>query len=88
MPALIIVYNANMKRLAVLLLSIGTLVLYGHAIAGLGGYLWGKGRPFMIAYGLVGGTATAIAALFVWKLYLKELESSHLKGKEGGNDSR
>jgi hypothetical protein len=80
-----IVYNANMKRLAVLLLSIGTLVLYGHAIAGLGG---GDGRPFMIAYGLVGGTATAIVALFVWKLYLRELESSHLKGEEEKNDAR
>ncbi len=42
----------------------------------------------MIAYGLVGGTATAIVALFVWKLYLRELESSHLKGEEEKNDAR
>ncbi|MDI3533281.1 MAG: hypothetical protein PWR28_1626 [Synergistaceae bacterium] len=42
----------------------------------------------MIAYGLAGGTATAIAALFVWKLYLKELDSSHLKDKEKENDAQ
>ena len=60
-------------RLIVLLLTIGTIVLYAHALAGLGGYLLGNGRPWMIIYGLSGGTCTAALALWLWKKYLLSL---------------
>ena len=60
-------------RLVVLFLAIGTVVLYAHALAGLGGYLLGNGRPWMIIYGLSGGTCTAVLALWLWKKYLLSL---------------
>lgn len=48
-------------------LSITTLVLYGYALAGMGGYLMGRGRLDYIALGLLGGSATAGLALWLWK---------------------
>lgn len=60
-------------RFGVLLLSITTLVLYGYALAGLGGFLWGKGNTFYIYFGLLGGTASALLALWLWKKYLDSL---------------
>jgi len=63
-------------RLVVLLLAIGTIIFYAHALAGLGGYLLGKGRPWMIAYGLIGGTCTAALALWLWKRYLLSLSDT------------
>ncbi|MBN1332490.1 MAG: hypothetical protein JW971_01895 [Synergistales bacterium] len=63
-------------RLVVLILTIGTIILYAHALAGLGGYLLGKGRPWMILYGLTGGTCTAVLALWLWKKYLLSLSDN------------
>jgi len=60
-------------RFAVLLLTIATIILYARALAGLGGYLFGESRPWMIFYGLGGGTFTAILALWLWKKYLVSL---------------
>ncbi len=54
-------------RLLVLLLSMATLVMFGYAIAGMGGYLLGRGRLDYIVFGLAGGVATACLALFLWK---------------------
>lgn len=62
------------KRIAVLILSFGSIIGYGYALGGLGGYLVGQGRPWVIAAGLAGGTVAAGAALAVWRKYLDELE--------------
>jgi len=61
-------------RLVVLLLSLGTLVLYGRAIAGLWGHMTGHPGPGMIAYGLIGGTVSAVLALLLWRKRIKELD--------------
>jgi len=72
----------SMLRFTILLLSLGTLVLYGKALAGLGGYLAGNGRIDMIVLGLVGGTGTAVIALFLWKRYITEIyKERNDKGK-------
>ena len=61
------------RRLAVLLLSIGSVVGFGYALGGLGGYLLGKGDMRYVAGGLTGGFAAALGALRLWKDYLAEL---------------
>lgn len=61
-------------RQFVLLLSMGTIVLYGYALAGMGGYLLGRGRIDYILFGLFGGSISAWAALFLWKKYLLALD--------------
>lgn len=68
-------------RIIVLILSISTLVLYGHALAGLGGYFFGKGRPDLIITGLFLGTACAVSALLLWKKYLNRIEEELREGK-------
>lgn len=62
------------KRLLVLFLSFGTIIAYGYALGGLGGYMFGEGRPMVIAAGLLGGTALAVAALKIWRIYLDDIE--------------
>ncbi len=69
-------------RQAVLVLSMGTIVLYGYALAGLGGYLAGRGRPDYIVFGLGLGTMAGAAALFLWKKYLAALEAEDEKSRE------
>lgn len=54
-------------RFLVLVLSLGTLVLFGYALAGMGGYLMGKGRPGYILWGLSCGAASGAAAIFLWR---------------------
>ncbi len=54
-------------RFIVLLLSLSTMIFYGKAVAGMGGYLAGQGRPDLIIFGLIAGTVSAIAALVLWK---------------------
>lgn len=61
------------KRLLVLFLSIGTIVAFGYALGGMGGYLYGKGRPLVVAAGLVCGCVSACAALRIWKTYLEDI---------------
>ena len=61
-------------RQFVLLLSMGTIVLYGYALAGMGGYLLGRGRINYIIFGLLGGSVSAWGALFFWRKYLLSLE--------------
>jgi len=59
-------------RLIVTLLSIGTLIAYGYALAGLGGYLIGRGHLSYIVWGLLLGTVSAAAALFLWHKHARE----------------
>lgn len=59
-------------RLIVTFLSVGTLIAYGYALAGLGGYLIGKGHPSYIVWGLLLGTLSAVAALFLWRKHARE----------------
>ncbi|HCL78970.1 MAG TPA: hypothetical protein DIC53_03260, partial [Synergistaceae bacterium] len=77
-------------RQIVLVLSMATVVLFGYALAGLGGYLMDRGRPDYILFGLAGGFACAAAALILWKKYLVDLEEE-LNEKEsepsGAKDS-
>ena len=61
------------KRLLVLFLSIGTIVAFGYALGGMGGYLYGKGRPLVAAGGLFGGCLSSYAALKLWKVYLEDI---------------
>jgi hypothetical protein len=61
-------------RLFVLVLCLGTLVLYGRAIAGLWSFIIGEPRPWMIVSGLVGGTLSGVIAILLWKNRLRELE--------------
>lgn len=72
-------------RFLVMALCLTTLVLYGHAIGGLWGYLIGKpGMPSIIG-GLLGGTATAAAAIYLWHRYMvKNLYSTPSSDKETG----
>ena len=69
-------------RLTILVLSIASIVFYGHALAGLGGYFLDKGRPDLIIIGLTGGTSSAVSALWLWKKYLTELEEELIKKTE------
>lgn len=57
-------------RHIVLFLSMGTVVLYGYALAGLGGYLLGRGRLDYIVFGLLLGSLSAAAAILLWKKFL------------------
>lgn len=54
-------------RLIVTILSICTVFAYGYALAGLGGYLIGKGSADYIIWGLLSGTACGAAALALWR---------------------
>jgi len=58
----------------VLVLSLGTLVLYGRAIAGLWGYLLGTPRPGMLFSGLLGGTVAAVSAVLLWRKGIRNLD--------------
>ncbi len=69
-------------RLTILVLSIASIVFYGHALAGLGGYFLDKGRPDLIIVGLTGGTSSAVFALWLWKKYLTKLEKEMLRKNE------
>ena len=61
-------------RLLTLVLSILTLVFFGRALAGVGGFLFGRGRIDYIFQGLLLGFMTTVAAFWAWRRYLKELE--------------
>ena len=54
-------------RMLVTGLSIATIFAYGYAVAGIGGFLVGKGRIDYITWGLLGGSICAAAAIYLWK---------------------
>ena len=66
-------------RHAVLVLSMGTVVLYGYALAGLGGYMMGRGRPDYFAFGLIFCTLSGAASIFLWKKYILPSEACSFK---------
>ncbi|WP_024822960.1 hypothetical protein [Aminobacterium mobile] len=66
-------------RITVLLLSLATIILFAYALAGLGGFFFGKGNTAYIIFGLSGGILSALAALWLWKKYLKSLENQHFE---------
>ena len=61
-------------RFLVLVLCLGTLLLYGRAIAGLWSFIIEEPRPWMLFSGLFGGTLSGGVAILLWKSRLKELE--------------
>ena len=69
------------KRLLVLFLSFGTIIAFGYALGGLGGYMYDKGKPLVIAAGLIGGCASAAAAMKIWRSYLTDIEAEDAKNK-------
>lgn len=72
-------------RLMTLILSITTLALFGRALAGLGGFLFGRGRIDYIVQGLLLGSLTTVASFWTWKRYLKELDAE-ARSREGKGD--
>ncbi len=62
------------KRLLVLFLSFGTIIAFGYALGGLGGYMFDQGKPKVIAAGLIGGIVSAYIALKVWRTYLDDID--------------
>ncbi|MDD3391239.1 MAG: hypothetical protein PHO98_08045 [Synergistaceae bacterium] len=75
-------------RLIVLLLSMGSVVLFGYALAGMGGYLLGKGRLDYVFTGLLGGFGAAVAALLLWKKYLDMILMEDTREKDRDNSER
>lgn len=73
-------------RLLTLILSITTLALFGRALAGLGGFLFGRGRIDYIVQGLFLGSLTTVGAFWAWKRYLKELDAE-AGSRENRDDS-
>ncbi|MGI6784319.1 MAG: hypothetical protein ACOX5A_08860 [Aminivibrio sp.] len=69
-------------RHIVLFLSMGTVVLYGYALAGLGGYLLGRGRLDYIVFGILLGSLSAAAAILLWKKFLLTEEAADQKVEE------
>lgn len=69
-------------RITVLLLCMTTIVFYGYALAGLGGYFFGEGRPALIVLGLAAGTVSAAVALWLWHRYLLDTEQRTIKTKD------
>jgi len=61
-------------RLIVLVLSVGTMLLYGRAIAGLWSYVIGQPRPYLLISGLLGGTISAVSAILLWRKRIKALD--------------
>lgn len=72
-------------RLLTLILSITTLAFFGRALAGLGGFLFGRGRIDYIVQGLLLGCMTTVAAFWTWKRYLHELDLE-ARSREGKDD--
>ena len=62
----------------------GSVVFYGYALAGMGGFLLGRGRLDYVLFGLLLGTASAIASLLLWRRWLLQIERE--MAREKGND--
>ncbi|MDY9920349.1 MAG: hypothetical protein U2P59_00795 [Synergistota bacterium] len=76
------------KRLLVLIFSFGTIIAFGYALGGLGGYMFDQGKPLVIAAGLIGGVISAILALKIWRTYLNDIDRENEEAKlRAENDS-
>ena len=62
-------------RLLTLLFSVLTLASFGRALAGFGGFLFGKGRVDYIVQGLALGCVFTAAAFWAWRRYLREIDA-------------
>ena len=62
------------QRVLVLFLSFGTIIAFGYALGGLGSYMFGEGKPLVIAAGLIGGALSGFMALKIWRTYLDDIE--------------
>jgi len=74
-------------RLLTLVLSITTLALFGRALAGLGGFLFGKGRVDYILQGILLGFLAMGGGFWAWRRYLRELENEPEPGEEDDTPS-
>ena len=79
---------ATIKRLGTMLCSIGTLVSFAYSIGGVGGYLFGQGRPLVAAAGLAAGALFAWSALLLWKSYLADAEALNERDKRRADSAR
>ncbi len=66
-------------RLLTLLFSVMTVASFGRALAGFGGFLFGKGRVDYIVQGLVLGCVFTVAAFWTWRRYLREIDAEERK---------
>ena len=62
----------------------GSVVFYGYALAGMGGFLLGRGRLDYVLFGLLLGTASAIASLLLWRRWLLQIEREMAREKGNG----
>ncbi len=74
-------------RLIVLLLSMGSVVLFGYALAGMGGYLLGKGRLDYVFTGLRWIRCRCSRRLLLWKKYLDMILMEDTREKDRDNIS-
>ena len=75
------------KRLLVLFLSFGTIIAFGYALGGLGSYMFGEGKPLVIAAGLTGGALSGFMALRIWRSYLDDIDREATAAAPGGPES-
>ncbi|MCL2146920.1 MAG: hypothetical protein FWH52_03835 [Synergistaceae bacterium] len=73
-------------RLIILMLSMGSVVAYGYALAGWGIKFLGREINYQyVIGGLSGGTISAILAIWLWKLWLRK-EESYLNSDAANRD--
>lgn len=65
-----------------LVCSVTAMACLGQAIAGMGGYLVGQGRPMYVLLGLFGGAAFSCAAIAVWKSYIVDVTAANARERE------
>ena len=66
-------------RLLTLRFSVMTVASFGRALAGFGGFLFGKGRIDYIVQGLALGCVCTVAAFWAWRRYLREIDAEAKK---------
>jgi hypothetical protein len=71
-----------LKRIITLICSMIVMVCFGQAIAGMGGYLVGRGRPMYVVLGLCGGAVFSYATIAVWKSYLSDITAADSRERE------
>jgi hypothetical protein len=71
-----------LKRITTLICSMMAMVCLGRAIAGMGGYLVGRGRPMYVLLGLFGGAIFSYAAIAVWKSYIEDVTAANARERE------
>lgn len=62
------------KRILVLISSFAAIICYGYALGGLGAYMMGQSKPFVISAGFIGGTFCVWLAMKLWRLFLDDIE--------------